>query len=105
MFITSPDTSPPAQLPMKQLEFSTVHSEQERADHGRPLPPSKGQFLWGRSSQREIQSGRARAQGGQGLMGLDRVSGGGRGPRDWAPQGAPRGCVSNRHARPPALLP
>lgn len=47
MFTTSPDTSPPAQPPIKQLEFATAHSEQESADHCRLLPPSKGQFLCG----------------------------------------------------------
>lgn len=66
MFITSPDTSPPAQLPIKQLEFSAVHSEQERADHGRPLPPSKGQFLWGRSIQWEMQSAGPELKVGEG---------------------------------------
>ena len=87
MFTTSPDTPPPAQPPIKQLELATAHSEQERTDHCRLLPPSKGQFLCGRIQPmgdpvQQGQSSRwARANGpGQG-------QGGGGGPRDWAPRG------------------
>lgn len=61
-----PSSSWNSQLPTvsrKELTTVTCHH------------PARGSFSVGRSSQREIQSGRARAQGGQGLMGLDRVSG------------------------------